>query len=66
MVHTGRQQTHWKPRYAISPSVARALMEIEAVKTIVAGQEGHIFNCQLNLLQANGKKTMVEIVGRKR
>jgi Fic family protein len=35
MVHTGRQQTHWKPRYAISPSIARALMEIEAAKTIV-------------------------------
>ena len=31
-----------------------------------AGQEGHIFNCQLHLLRANGKKTMVEIVGRKR
>jgi hypothetical protein len=35
MVHTGRQQKHWKPRYTISSSIARALMEIEAVKTIV-------------------------------
>ncbi len=30
-----RKQDHWKPLYTITPAIARALMEIEAAKTVV-------------------------------